>query len=88
MKKLRLSLFVLAALFLGIGAQGRVLEAGRDDIATGAVILDTGAELRLNTSPCGGSGDIVVFYAPYTKSRVGALRCGSTVIERYQVAKQ
>jgi hypothetical protein len=88
MKILRLSVLVLAALPLWVGAQGRVIEAGRDDIATGAVILDTGAELRLNTSPCGGNANVIVFYAPYTKSRIGTLRCGSQVIDRYQVAKQ
>ena len=68
--------------------QQRAVEAQKGDIANGIVGLEDQKQLRLNTDPCNAKSDVVIFYPPYTKTKVGPVKCGDAVLERYQVEKK
>lgn len=80
---------ILLAMAVPISVAAQVTtEAQRGDIASGVVVMETPTELRLQTSPCTPGGHVVLFYAPYVKTKVGNIRCGSQVLDRIQVEKR
>jgi hypothetical protein len=66
----------------------RTIAARPGDVASGVVVLESPRELRLRVDPCRES-DVVVFYAPFTKSRLGAGTCGNgQAFDRFQVEQR
>ena len=66
----------------------RIVEAQRDEIASGVIVLENARELRLKISPCDDRSDIVVFAAPFVKTKITPVRCGAQTVERYQVQRK
>jgi len=56
-------------------AGARAIAARRGDVASGVVVFESPSELRVRVDPCRDS-DVVVFYAPFTKVRLGPGSCG------------
>jgi len=68
-------------------AAGRTVAAGPGQIASGAIVFENQNELRLQVDPCNG-GDVIVFYAPFVKVRLGQGGCSGQVFDRFQVEKR
>jgi hypothetical protein len=81
-------LIAFAALPTFVVGQGAVTEAKRDDVASGVIVLETPTEIRVNITPCSNAGNVVVFYQPFNKVKLGTVTCGSRTLDRFQVEKR
>lgn len=58
------------------------------ELASGVLTLESENEARLEVARCEGRSRIVVFYPPFTKTRIGELKCGGLAFDRYQLEKR
>lgn len=65
----------------------RTVAAKPGEVASGVVVFEDQNELRLRVDPCRPS-DVIVFYAPFVKVRLGPGGCGGQAFDRFQVEKQ
>ena len=71
-----------------VAGTAETVEAKKGDIASGTIATETAKELRLKTEPCSTKTTVVVFYPPFTKTKIGTIKCGTTLLDRYQVEKK